>query len=188
MIRFTLFAALSLPLFLAAQDGPLASLHYTPSLDPAFLDRSVNPCVDFYKFACGNWIKLNPIPADQASWDVYGKLETDNLRYLWGLLQEAAKPLPTRTPNQQKIGDFFAACMDEASIERAGAAPLRPQFDEIASLDRLSNLPALLARFHLAATGESGPLFGFTSSQDYADSSREIAFAMAGGLGLPDRD
>jgi putative endopeptidase len=188
MIRFTLIAALSLPLFLPAQDRPLAALPYTPTLDPAFLDRSVDPCTDFYKFACGNWIKLNPIPADQASWDVYGKLETDNLRYLWGLLQEAAKPVSTRTPNQQKIGDYFASCMDEASIEKAGAAPLRPQVNEIAALDRLANLPVLLAHLHLASTGESDPLFVFTSSQDYADSSREIAFAMAGGLGLPDRD
>jgi putative endopeptidase len=188
MIRFTLAATLSLPLFLPAQDRPLAALPYTPTLDPAFLDRSVDPCTDFYKFACGNWIKLNPIPADQASWDVYGKLETDNLRYLWGLLQEAAKPVPTRTPNQQKIGDYFEACMDEASIEKAGAAPLRTQLNQIASLDRVANLPVLLAHLHLASTGESGPLFGFTSSQDYSDSSREIAFAMAGGLGLPDRD
>ncbi len=188
MIRFTLIATLSLPLFLPAQGRPLASLPYTPTLDPAFVDRSIDPCVDFYKFACGNWIKLNPIPADQASWDVYGKLETDNLRYLWGMLQEAAKPVSTRTSNQQKIGDYFAACMDEASIEKAGIAPLRSQLSEIASLDRLSNLPALLARLHMASTGESGPLFVFTSSPDYSDSSREIGFAMAGGLGLPDRD
>ncbi|HLI86984.1 MAG TPA: M13 family metallopeptidase [Bryobacteraceae bacterium] len=182
------FALLCFPLLLAAQDQPLASLPYTPSLDPAFLDRSADPCTDFYKFACGNWIKLNPIPPDQASWDVYGKLENENLRYLWGLLQQAAKPVAGRTPNQQKIGDYFAACMDEASIERAGSAPLRPLLSEIAALKRPAALPGLLAHLQLATSAESGPLFGFSSSPDFADSSREIAFVMAGGLGLPDRD
>jgi putative endopeptidase len=179
-----MFAA---PLLLAAQDRPLASLPYTPSLDPAFMDRGAAPCVDFYKFACGNWSKLNPIPPDQARWDVYGKLETDNLRFLWSILQEAAKPSPGRAPNQQKIGDYFAACMDEPSLEKAGAAPLRPQLDEIAGLNRVSDLATILGHLHLAFE-DDGLLFGFTSSQDYADSSREIAFADAGGLGLPDRD
>jgi putative endopeptidase len=187
MPRLRFLCILAAPLLLAAQERPLASLPYTPSLDPTFIDRSADPCVDFYKFACGNWIKLNPIPADQARWDVYGKLQTDNLRFLWGLLQEFAKPSPGRTPNQQKIGDYFAACMDEASVEKAGAAPLRPQLDEIGALDRVSSLPALLAHLHLAME-DDGALFAFSSSQDYADSGREIAFAMAGGLGLPDRD
>src|SRR5581483_11626463 len=95
------FLLLSAPFWLAAQDRPLASLPYTPSLEPRFLDRTADPCVDFYKFACGNWIKLNPIPPDQARWDVYGKLHTDNLGFLWGLLEEASKPAPGRTANQQ---------------------------------------------------------------------------------------
>ncbi len=187
MNRLRFLWLLAAPLLLAAQDRPLASLPYTPTLNPAFMDRSADPCVNFYQFACGNWIKLNPIPPDQARWDVYAKLETDNLRYLWGLLQEYAKPSPGRTANQQKIGDYFAACMDEASVEKAGAAPLRPLLNEIAALNSVSGLPTLLGHLHLAFE-EDGALFGFSSAQDYADSSREIAFADAGGLGLPDRD
>jgi len=164
----------------------LASLPYTPSFDASFLDRGVDPCVDFYKFACGNWIRLNPIPPDQARWDVYAKLHTDNLRFLWGILEQASKPSPGRSPNEQKIGDYFSACMDETGIERAGAVPLEPELEAIAALQKVTELPPLLARLHLAS--QRGPLFEFTSSQDYADSNRVIAFAMAGGLGLPDRD
>jgi putative endopeptidase len=176
-----------MPFALMAQDHPLASLPYTPSLETKFLDRSAGPCVDFYKFACGNWNKLNPIPPDQARWDVYAKLTDDNQRYLWGLLDEAAKPNPGRTPVQQKIGDYFAACMDEAAVEEAGAQPLQARLDEIAALKNAAEIPALLARMHLAS-GDDAAIFSFTSAQDYADSSRVIAFAGSGGLGLPDRD
>ena len=150
---------------LGAQERPLASLPYTPSLEPAFLNRSADPCVDFFQFACGNWIKLNPIPADQARWDVYAKLGNDNMRFLWGLLEETAKPAPGRTPSQQKIGDYFAACMDEAAIEKAGAAPLRKTLDEIAALKGVADLAPLLARLHLESA--HGALFDFGSNQDY---------------------
>jgi putative endopeptidase len=178
---------LSTPAWLLAQDRPFTSLPYTPSLDVHFIDRSVNPCTDFYKFACGNWIKQNPIPADQSRWDVYAKLTADNQKYLWGILEEASKPSAGRTANQQKIGDYFGACMDETAADRAGAAPLRPDMDALAGLKQISGLPPLLARLHLESSQVS-PIFGFGSSQDYADSSRVIAFATAGGLGLPDRD
>ena len=86
---FILFLALSS--CLPAQDRPLTTLPYTPSLETRFLDRSADPCVDFYLFACGNWNRLNPIPADQARWDVYSKLQTENLRYLWAILEDASK-------------------------------------------------------------------------------------------------
>ena len=187
MKRALLALAALAPWAAHSQDQPLAALPYTPGLETSFLDRSADPCVDFYRFACGNWNKLNPIPADQARWNVYAKLETENLQYLWGILDDASKPSAARTANQQKIGDYFGACMDEAAVEKAGAGPLKPRLDQIAELKRTSEIPALLGRMHLEMS-DGSPLFGFGSSQDFADSTRVIAFAEAGGLGLPDRD
>src|SRR5579863_3709690 len=99
------------------QDTPLFSLPYSPSLDLSSMDRSVDPCVDFYRYSCGSWIKNNPIPPDQARWDVYSKLATENQRFLWGILEQAAKPSPTRNPVETEIGDYFNACMDEGARE-----------------------------------------------------------------------
>ncbi|HLH20297.1 MAG TPA: M13 family metallopeptidase [Bryobacteraceae bacterium] len=170
----------------SAPEKPLTELPYTPSLETKFLDRSADPCVDFYQFACGNWNKLNPIPPDQARWDVYSKLHDDNLRYLWGLLDQASRPAANRTANEQKIGDYFAACMDEATVNRLGAAPLKPLLDSITGIKKVSDIAPVLARLHIETGADA--LFGFGSSQDFSDSEQVIAFAVAGGLGLPDRD
>ncbi len=97
---------------------PLSAIPYSPSLDLTSLDRTVDPCVDFYKFSCGGWQKNNPIPADQAAWSVYAKLAIENQQFLWGILQEDAAA-KNRTPVQQKVGDYFAACMDTARDRRA---------------------------------------------------------------------
>ena len=168
-------------------DAPILSLPYTPGLDTEFMDRTADPCVDFYQYTCGGWMKKNPIPSDQPRWSVYAKLDQDNQRFLWGILDDLAKNTSGRNPNQQKIGDYFGACMDEPAIEKLGAAPLKPYLDQINGLTSKKQLPALLAEIHLRTEG-SGIFFGFGSSQDYGDSSQVIAFATAGGLGLPDRD
>jgi endothelin-converting enzyme/putative endopeptidase len=170
-----------------AAERPATEFPYTPGLDVSSMDRSADPCVDFYQYACGGWMKNNPIPADQARWSVYGKLAQDNQRFLWGILEDLSRREDGRNASQQKIGDYFGACMDERAIEARGAAPLKPYFDQVAGLRSNKDLPRVLARLHLALA-DPGLFFGFGSSQDFGDSTRVIAFASAGGLGLPDRD
>ena len=104
-----------------AQDQPLQSLPYTPSLETGFMDRSVNPCVDFYKYSCGNWIKQNP-PADPAPAGVfYSKLAMDNERYLWGILEASRRnPPPPVLPTSRRSAITLPACMDEQAAEKAG--------------------------------------------------------------------
>ena len=151
------------------QETPLFALPYSPSLDVSSMDRSADPCNDFIRYSCGGWIKKNPIPPDQARWDVYAKLEEENERFLWGILEQAAKPAAARSRVETEIGDYFHACMDESAMEKAGAAPLKPELDEIAALNLIRDLPALLvARQHLAAFGDQ-MMFGFGSNQDFAE-------------------
>jgi putative endopeptidase len=175
------------PLAAAQSDQPVSSFPYTPGLDVKAMDKTADPCVDFYQYACGGWMKNNPIPADQARWSVYGKLTQDNQRYLWGILDGLARNTGDRSATQQKTGDYFAACMDEKAIEARGAAPLKPYFDQIDAMRSTRDLPAVLAHLHLALADE-GLFFGFGSNQDFGNSSQVIAFATGGGLGLPDRD
>jgi putative endopeptidase len=175
---------------LLAQSGdvkPLTSLPYTPSLDLPSMDRSADPCVDFYRYSCGTWNKNNPIPADQSRWEVYSKLADDNTRYLWGLLEQSAQAKPGRSAVDQKIGDYYAACMDEKTVEAEGAKPLQQDLQRIAAIRSKRDLANAIAKLQ-PAIGGGGILFGFGANQDFDDSNKMISFAVAGGLGLPDRD
>lgn len=171
-------------------ERPLQTLPYTPSLDLNAMDRTADPCADFYQYSCGGWMKTNPIPGDQAAWSVYAKLEDENLQFLWGILQDDSKPTPGRNAVQQKIGDYFGACMDTAAVEKAGLTPIQGTLSEIAALKSLSDIPGFLAEQHMRSRSFHGGsmMFFFTSDQDFGDATKVIAFAYAGGLGLPDRD
>jgi putative endopeptidase len=176
-----------LALGLLAADRPFTELPYTPGLDPAAMDRSADPCVDFYAYSCGGWQKRNPIPPDQSSWSVYGKTATENLQFLWGLLETAAtKPDAERTVAERKVGDFFLACMDEKAVEAAGAKPIAADLAAIDSLQSKADIAKMVARLHLEVGG--GMLFGFGSTQSFENSDEVVAEVAAGGLGLPDRD
>ncbi len=151
------------------------------------MDRSVDPCEDLYTYACGGWERANPIPADESSWSVYGKLTVEVHRYLWGVLDELSRPTVTRTPDQQKLGDYYAACMNVAAIEQAGVAPLRADLARIAALSDKRQLARLLGDLHPRIESD-GMLFTDDVEQDARDATKVIAAIDAGGLGLPDRD
>ncbi len=168
-------------------EKPLSAMPYTPSLDVEAMDKTANPCDDFYQYTCGGWMAHNPIPSDQASWSVYGKLADENQRFLWGVLEQLKPGTPNRTAVQAKIGDYFAACMDEAEIDRLGDAPIKPLLAEIHGIASKQALAKFLAGEHLRSSSRRF-LFGFGSDQDYSDATQVIATATAGGLGLPDRD
>jgi endothelin-converting enzyme/putative endopeptidase len=158
---------------------------YSPSLDVMSLDKSVDPCTDFYKFSCGGWEKNNPIPADQASWSVYAKLANENQQFLWGILADDAKA-QNRTPVQQKVGDYFGACMNTSAIDTLGDKPIQVELAAIDALKTRAEVANALARLHHEYPG--GFFFNSGTGQDAIDSSLMIVEVGAGGLGLPDRD
>jgi endothelin-converting enzyme/putative endopeptidase len=160
--------------------------------DPSLVDKTVDPCENFYRYSCNGWFKRNPLPADQTSYGRFTELAELNRLHLRQILEEAAVPTAARgadekprSLNEQKIGDEYASCMDVATVNKLGLAPLQPELDRIAALQAPADLPALLA--HLHAIGVNA-FFAFGSNQDFADSSSVISFYGAGGLGLPERD
>ena len=153
------------------------------------MDKTVDPCSDFYKYSCGSWIKNNPIPPDQSSWSTYGKLEDENRAQLRTILENAAKMNSNRDAVTQKIGDYYASCMDEAAIEKIGAKPLSPELETISGLQSKHDLANYVATAQFPPSLEGGgTLFAFRSTQDFKDSTQVIAEVDQGGLGLPDRD
>jgi len=149
------------------------------------IDKTVDPCVDFYQYACGNWMKNTEIPADQSSWVSFTELYERNLVAQRGILEKASVDRPARSPIEQKIGDYYSACMDEKTADAKGLDPLKAELEHIAAARDKSALIDAIARTHMIG---GNALFNFYSSSDLHNADQVIAYIDQGGLTLPDRD
>jgi endothelin-converting enzyme/putative endopeptidase len=149
------------------------------------IDKTIDPCVDFYQYACGNWIKNSEIPADQSSWVSFVELHERNLDVEHGILEKAATGGASRNQVDQKIGDLYGSCMDEKSVNAKGISPVKPELDRIAAVQDKGALIDEIAHLHLVGPNA---LFNFYSASDLHNADQVIAYIDQGGLSLPDRD
>ena len=149
------------------------------------IDKSIDPCVDFFQYACGNWIKNSEIPADRPSWQSFSELQEGNLAIERGILEKAAAGGSARNAIDQKIGDLYGSCMDEKAVDAKGIAPIKPELDRIAAVKDKAALIEEIGHLHLVG-GTS--LFSFSASSDLHNADQVIAYINQGGLSLPDRD
>jgi putative endopeptidase len=164
--------------------------------DANLVDKTLDPCQDFYKYSCTKWLTANPIPADQVYWSTGSGLELWNEGLLRDTLEAASKTDPNRSAVQQKIGDYWAACMDETGIETAGLKPLESELARIAALKSKNDVTLEVAHLQHVYPGawqpgdneSSSALFGFTGQQDYDNASMVVAQIDQAGLSLPNRD
>ncbi len=155
-----------------------------PVFDVNAIDKSVDPCVDFYQYACGTWMKNNPIPPDKSRWGRFDALSERNLYILRDILTEAQSP-GKHTAIEKLVGDYYGSCVDENAIEKRGTSPLAPELEKIHAIKSREDLIRQIAYMHRNGTPA---LFAFYPQPDMHDSAQTIATLDQGGVTLPDRD
>jgi putative endopeptidase len=177
-------AFISLAAVVAAQP-PSRKPAVQSGIDLKAIDASVSPCVDFYQYACGTWMKNNPIPADESRWSRFNELQDRNREILRQILDANKADNPKRSAVDREIGDFYYACMDEQVIDSRGVEPIRPPLERIAGLPTKSAITAELVELQRQ---QIRPFFVIDAEQDAKDATQMIAGVDQGGLSLPDRD
>ena len=189
---FAIFVAL-----VAVAAAETDSMPALESFSPEQVDKSLDPCSDFFKYACSKWLKANPIPGDQSGWGTSNSLAIWNVAAVHNTLEDAAAKPSNRTPIEQKVGDYYASCMDEAAIDKAGVAPLQPMLDRIANLKDKSQLPELVASIHQVIRPADlnfidaqyqGVLFGLYAWPDFDNAKSMLAALDQSGMGMPGRE
>jgi putative endopeptidase len=156
-----------------------------PGFDKSAIDTTADPCADFYQYACGSYSKLHPIPADLPSFDQFSNLYEFNLQALHGILEKASTVHAAAGSDEQKIGDYYASCMDTAAIDKAGLEPIQPELNRIAAIKSRDELAPEIAHLQRISVNS---FFALSADQDFKDATREIAVMDQGGLGLPEKD
>src|SRR5438270_2145569 len=171
----------------AAADGDKTHEVYKPipGFDTSSIDKSVDPCNDFYKFACGKFAANHPIPADQPEVDQFYALYNVNTQALNGILNKAAAGGAGRSPDEQKIGDYYKACMDTDLIDAKGLAPVESLLKDIDAVTSRDQFPALIGKLQRFGVNV---FFGYGEQQDFKDATKQIAMVIQGGLGMPEKD
>src|SRR5579884_589775 len=178
LFAITVAAAASLPMARAADSS-------ASGVDLGAMDTKISPCQNFYQYACGTWRRNNPIPPDQSRWGRFNELAEKNLVIEQNILEKLEHPSPNRTAVEQKIGDYYAACMNEPAIDAKGVEPIAPQLKSIDALTTKQQLANEMVRLHDAGVRA---LFNFYVRPDEKNATQEIANVDQGGLGMPDRD
>ena len=161
-------------------EQPMAS---RSGIELVSLDRSADPCNDFYQFTCGGWLAAHPTPPDRPSYGRFEELQERNNAIIHDILEQAAQP--SSAADLRQIGDYYASCMDRGTIESKGLAPLKSELDRVAAITSVADIPPFVGHLH---TLGFGPFFGFGAAPDFKDATQYIATFGQGGMSLPDRD